>query len=132
MEAARCWALSTYRKTTQRGIEDTALNRMMNSAQRLIDGACPAPKETNAMQLQSVTKELYSCTPVNCWLVRRETQQNTEEYVARFEATALMIWDYMQKEVLLHSATPVKMALVWRPESGNEQTLARMEIEANI
>ena len=84
------------------------------------------------MQLQSVSQGIYSSTPVNCWLVRRETQQNCEEYVARFEATALMIWDYMQKEVLFHSATPVKMALVWRPESGNEQTLARMEIEAAI
>jgi len=84
------------------------------------------------MQLQSVTQDIYSSTPVNCWLVRRETQQNSEEYVAHFEATALMIWDYMQKEVLLHSATPVRMALVWRPESGSERTLARMEIEACI
>jgi hypothetical protein len=124
--------LSTYRKTTQWGKEDTALHSIMGSAQRLIDGACPAPKEMNAMQLQSVTKDIYSSTPVNCWLVRRETQQNSEEYVARFEATALMIWDYMQKEVMFHSATAVKMALVWRPESGNEQTLARMEIEAAI
>jgi hypothetical protein len=97
-----------------------------------MDSAGPLPKEMNAMQLQSVTQDIYSGTPVNCWLVRRETHQNSEEYVARFEATALMIWDYMQKEVLLHSATAVKMALVWRPESGNEQTLARMEIEANI
>src|SRR4051812_6774003 len=110
VEAARYWALSTYRKTTQWGSEDIALRSMMSSAQRMIDGDCPAPKEMNAMQLQSVTQDIYSSTPVNCWLVRRETQQNSEEYVARFEATALMIWDYMQKEVLLHSATPVRMA----------------------
>jgi hypothetical protein len=114
------------------GFEGTALFKMIFDPRHLIDEACPTPKETNTMQLQSETQELYTGTPVNCWLVRRETQQNSEEYVARFEATALMIWDYMQKEVLLHCATPVKMALVWRPESGNERTLARMEIEAQI
>jgi len=65
---------------------------------------------------------------MNCWLVRRQTQQSCDEYVARFESTALMIWDYMQHELLLSCPTPVRMMLVWRPAGGQERTLASIDI----
>jgi hypothetical protein len=89
-------------------------------------------KESALMPLQPKKQESSSNPPVNCWLVRRQTDDGSEEYVARFKATALMIWDHMQHEVLLHGPTPTRMALVWRPTSGEEQTLATMNIETRM
>ena len=84
------------------------------------------------MPLPTMNHDESSGPPMNCWLVRRHTQQGCEEYVARFEATALMIWDYMQHDVLLHGPTPVRMVLIWRPDSGEERMLASVEIESKI
>jgi hypothetical protein len=84
------------------------------------------------MPLPTTDQDGSSGPPMNCWLVRRQTQEGCEEYVARFEATALMIWDYMQHDILLHGPTPVKMVMVWRPQHGAERMIASVEIESKI
>ena len=84
------------------------------------------------MPLHTMNQDLYIPPPMNCWLVRRQTQQSNEEYVAHSEATALMMWDYMQRDVLAHGPTPVRMALVWRPESGQERTVASLDVDDRI
>ena len=84
------------------------------------------------MLLETKKQDEISSPPINCWLVRRQTENSCEEYVARFQATALMMWDYMQHDVLLHGPTPVRVVLLWRSADGQERTLASTEIESKI
>ena len=84
------------------------------------------------MPLRSVNPNHYAGPPMNCWLVRRQSQQTCEEYIAHTEATALMMWDYMQRDVLVYGPTPVRMALVWRPESGQERTVASLDVDDRL
>lgn len=68
----------------------------------------------------------------NCWLVVRANSEHCEHYKARQKANALMIFDFMTREILEQGPVPGTVSLLWYDATGQEQLLMKVEIEQTL